>query len=82
MRRRPIDAICGASASTSLQETAIWCRALPQPSNGPALGCRPPLSVPGTLRRPPGESTPDLGGRPAGRPGKTTGGDRSALEIC
>src|SRR5262249_36252949 len=50
--------------------------------NGPALSCRPPLSVPRNDRRPPGDSTPAQGGRRAGKPGKSSGGGRAAAAPC
>jgi hypothetical protein len=50
--------------------------------NGPAFSCRPPVSVPGSDRRTPGEPTPGPGGRPAGKPGRPSGGGRSAAMPC
>src|SRR5262245_1879086 len=51
------------------------------PPNGPALSCRPPVSVPRNDRRLPGESTPDPGGRPAGNPRTPSGGEIGRAHV-
>ena len=50
-------------SSTVVNAAANPKERIAPPPNGPALSCRPPVIVPGSARRTPGESTPDPGGR-------------------
>ena len=58
-------AMLRATATRAMAGTAL--------PNGPgASSCRPPVSVPGPTRRPPGGPTPNPGGRPAGEARRST----------